>query len=52
MTHNNPWFLITSDEINKIREQMRSLESTEPGHVRDSCSTIGNILDTVEHRLS
>jgi len=51
MPHENPWFLITLDEIAEIRRQLEILEENESEICRENTGTITEILTTVEWRL-
>jgi len=51
MPHENPWFLITLDEIAEIRRQLEILEENESEISRENTGTITEILTTVEWRL-
>ena len=51
MPHENPWFLITRDEIAEIRRQLEILEESESEISRENTGTITEILTTVEWRL-
>lgn len=51
MPHENPWFLITRDEIAKIRRQLEILEENESEKCRENTGAIAEILTTVEWRL-
>jgi hypothetical protein len=50
MSQENDWFLITSEEIEKIHEQLSILR--EEGSEKDQCfDTLDRVLDTIEQRL-
>jgi hypothetical protein len=51
MPHENPWFLITWDEIAEIRRQLENLEENESGIRQENTGAITEILTTVEWRL-
>ena len=51
MPHENPWFLITQDEIAEIRRQLENLEENESEIYRENTGAITEILTTVEWRL-
>ncbi len=51
MPHKNPWFLITSDEIDEIRRYLRILEKEGSQKCQDSARAIEGILTFVERRL-
>lgn len=51
MPHQNPWFLITLDEIAEIRRQLEILEENESEISRENTGAITEILTTVEWRL-
>jgi hypothetical protein len=51
MSHKNPWFLITSEEIAEIRRHLCILEDEGSQKCRDSASAIAEILIFVEGRL-
>jgi hypothetical protein len=51
MPRENPWFLITRDEIAEIRRQLEILEENESEISRENTGTITEILTTVEWRL-
>jgi hypothetical protein len=50
MPRDNDWFLITSEEIEKIHEQFSILR--EEGSENDQCfDTLDRVLDTIRQRL-
>jgi hypothetical protein len=51
MSHKNPWFLITSEEIAEIRRHLRVLEVEGSKKCRDRAGAIAEILIFVEGRL-
>ena len=51
MPHENPWFLITSEEIAQIRTQLNFLEGEVPKNTRHCIDTIVRVINTVEQRL-
>ena len=51
MPHENPWFLITMDEIAEIRRQIEYLEENESEISRENTGAIAEILTAVEWRL-
>lgn len=51
MPHENPWFLITREEIAEIRRHLEILEENESGKSRENTGAIAEILTTVEWRL-
>jgi hypothetical protein len=52
MAPENPWFLITQDEILKIQAQLRHLESRLPESSSQHIGEIYSILVDVRDRLS
>jgi hypothetical protein len=50
MTHNNPWFLITNDEIEEIRDQLRYCQHNICGAEIDRIRDIDNVLRMVRNR--
>jgi len=50
MPHENPWFLITRDEIAEIRRHLEILEENESEISRKNTGAITEILTTVEWR--
>jgi len=44
MPHENPWFLITREEIAEIRRQLEILEKTESEISRENTGAITEIL--------
>jgi len=50
MTHNNPWFLITYDEIEEIQNQLRYFRSNVSGPGIDHVQDIDTLLRTVRDR--
>ena len=50
MAHNNPWFLITSEEIIGILVQLQSLRQTFPDQGRNTIEGIAGILNNVRDR--
>ena len=51
MPHENPWFLITLEEIAEIRRQLEILEENDLEKSRENTGAITEILTTVEWRL-
>ena len=51
MPHENPWFLITLEEIAEIRRHLEILEENESEKSRENTGAIAEILTTVEWRL-
>jgi len=51
MPHENPWFLITSEEIAQIRTHLSILEGDVPENSRHCIDTIIRVTNTVEQRL-
>jgi hypothetical protein len=51
MPHENPWFLITLEEIAEIRRHLEILEESESEISRENSGAIAEILTTVEWRL-
>jgi hypothetical protein len=51
MPHENPWFLITLEEIAQIRRQLEILEESESEISRENTGAITEILTAVEWRL-
>lgn len=51
MPHENPWFLITLEEIAEIRRHLEILEESESEKSRENTGAITEILTTVEWRL-
>lgn len=51
MPHENPWFLITSEEIVGIRRQIRILEDAGSEKCQECAGAIAGILTTVEQHL-
>jgi hypothetical protein len=50
MPHENRWFLITSEEMDKIRIQLSILSGEIPENSRDGVDSIGRIINTIELR--
>jgi hypothetical protein len=50
MTHENPWFLITYDELRTIQEGLHSLEEENPGTSSLYLGKIACILHEVQDR--
>ncbi|WP_321504960.1 hypothetical protein [uncultured Methanoregula sp.] len=50
MTHNNPWFLITYDEIEEIKNQLRYFRNDLSGSGISHVQDIDNLLRTVRDR--
>jgi len=46
------WFLITSQEIDRIRLKLGTLEKRTSGEDREYCVEIENVLHTIEERLA
>jgi hypothetical protein len=51
MPHENPWFLITMEEIAEIRRHLEILEESESEIIRENTGAIAEILTAVEWRL-
>jgi hypothetical protein len=51
MPHENPWLLITRDEIAEIRRQLEILEENKSEKSRENTGAIAEILTTVRWRL-
>jgi len=51
MPHENPWFLITSEEIAQIHTQLSILEGEVPENSCHCIDTIVRITNMVEQRL-
>jgi hypothetical protein len=51
MPHENPWFLITLEEIAEIRRHLEILEENESEKSRDNTGAIAEILTAVEWHL-
>jgi hypothetical protein len=51
MPHENPWFLITLDEIAGIRRHLEILEESESEIIRENTGAIAEILTAVEWHL-
>jgi hypothetical protein len=50
MAHENPWFLITCDELHTIQEGLHSLEKENPGTSSPYLGKIVSILHEVQDR--
>ncbi len=51
MPHENPWFLITQEEIAEIRRHLEILEERESEIIRENTGAIAEILTAVEWHL-
>jgi hypothetical protein len=51
MPHENPWFLITLEEIAEIRRHLEILEENGSEIIRENTGAITEILTVVEWRL-
>jgi hypothetical protein len=51
MPHENPWFLITRDEIAGIRQHLEFLEENGSEKYRENTGAIAEVLTAVEWRL-
>ena len=51
MPHENPWFLITLDEIDGIRRYLENIEENRSEISRENTGAITEILTAVEWRL-
>jgi hypothetical protein len=51
MPHENPWFLITLEEIAGIRRHLEILEENESEKSRENTGAIAEIFTAVEWRL-
>jgi len=52
MTPGHAWFIITSEEIDRIHEQLSDIEQDLPDRDREYAREISSILKTVERRLA
>ena len=52
MTPGHAWFIITSEEIDRIHEQLDDIERDLPKHEYERTREISRIIDTVERRLA
>ena len=52
MVVDNPWFLITQDEVEEIQKRLESLEKELPGFSRHHVREITGILKEVRERCS
>jgi hypothetical protein len=50
MAHENPWFLITHDELLTIQEKLHTLEKENPGTCSLHFGKIVSILHEVQDR--
>jgi len=50
MTHKNPWFLITNDEIEEIQNQLQYFQGDLSGPVMGHVNDIDNLLRRVRDR--
>lgn len=50
MAADNPWFLITQDEIEDIRQRLVSLEKESPGTCSPRINEITGILREIQDR--
>jgi 16S rRNA C1402 (ribose-2'-O) methylase RsmI len=46
------WFIITSEEIDRIHEQLSDIEQDLPDRDRDCAREITRIIETVERRMA
>jgi len=52
MNHRPVWYLITSEEIEKIQKNLSGIEQTLTEKNLDSARQIADIIETVERRLA
>ena len=52
MTPGHAWFIITSEEIDRIHEQLSDIEQDLPDRDRDCAREITRIIETVERRMA
>ena len=52
MTTRPMWFIITSEEIARIQENLSDIERNLPDHNQESAKEISHIIETVERRLT
>jgi hypothetical protein len=52
MTPGHAWFIITSEEIDRIHEQLSDIEKEFPDHDSDCAREISRIIEKVERRLA
>jgi hypothetical protein len=52
MTPGHAWFIITSEEIDRIHEQLSEIERDLPDRDRECAREISHIIETVERRLA
>jgi hypothetical protein len=50
MAADNPWFLITQDEVEEIQKRLESLEKELPGFSRHHIREVTSILHEVRER--
>jgi hypothetical protein len=50
MPPKNPWYLITSDEIDTIREYLQGMSGAQPGVRKDRAGEVLLLLDHVRER--
>ncbi|MFA4861765.1 hypothetical protein [Methanoregula sp.] len=50
MTHNNPWFLITNEEIETIRNQLQFFRKDLSGSGLNRVQDIDNLLRDIRDR--
>jgi hypothetical protein len=52
MTPGHAWFIITSEEIGRIHEQLSDIEQELPDCDRKCAREISRIIETVERRMA
>jgi hypothetical protein len=52
MTAENPWFLITSEEICEIQQHLQNVKRVTPGDCLYHVHDIAEIINTVQQRLA
>jgi hypothetical protein len=51
MTIKNNWYLITSEELKTVKDQLQEVIGTNPDEQLDRIEKISKIIDSVEHRM-
>jgi hypothetical protein len=52
MTPGHAWFIITSEEIDRIHEQLSDIEQDLPDRNQKGTREISRIIETVERRMA
>ena len=52
MTMKNTWYLITSEELGRMRNRLQAVGRVVPDDHQDHIAELSEIINSVEHRLA